>query len=174
LDGELIRGSNGIAAEIGHFRVVPNGRLCGCGRHGCWEQYASGSALVAQARVRAAGEPAAEALLHVAGGVLDRIDGPMVTSLALQGDPFCIDLYAELGKWLGEGIASLTAILDSSFVLVGGGVSAAGELLLAPTREAFEEAIFAGSIHPPVEIRLATLGNRAGLIGAADLARREA
>jgi glucokinase len=172
-DGGLLRGSNGIAAEIGHLRVVPEGRLCGCGRHGCWEQYASGSALVAAARARAAGEPAATALLRAADDRMDSITGPLVTSLALDGDPFCIDLLADLGRWLGEGIASLTAIVDSALVVLGGGASAAGELLLEPTRSAFRASIFAGEVHPPVTIRLATLGNDAGLIGAADLARWE-
>jgi glucokinase len=173
LDGELWRGSNGIAAEIGHLRVVPGGRLCGCGQHGCWEQYASGSSLVAQARARAFGEPAAEDLLREVDNVVGRIDGPLITSLALKGDPFCVDLLADLGRWLGEGIATLTAIVDSDFIAVGGGVSAAGDLLLEPTRAAFEASVFAAEMHPRVTMRLATLGNDAGLIGAADLARRE-
>jgi glucokinase len=172
LDGALWRGSNGIAAEIGHLRVVPGGRLCGCGQHGCWEQYASGSSLVAQARARV-GEPAAEHLLHEVDSVVGRINGPLITSMALKGDPFCVDLLADLGRWLGEGIASLTAIIDSDLVAVGGGVSAAGDLLLEPTRAAFEASVFAAEVHPPVTMRLATLGNDAGLIGAADLARRE-
>ena len=171
LDGQLVRGSFGVAAEIGHFRVVPNGRLCGCGQHGCWEQYASGSALVADTRRRAAVEPAADRLVRKAGGV-EHIHGPLVTELALAGDPFSVDVLAELGRWLGEGIASLTAVLDPAVVVIGGGVSSAGELLLEPTRRAFVQTVPVYEDRPPLELRLATLGNDAGLIGAADLARQ--
>jgi glucokinase len=171
LDGQLVRGSFGVAAEIGHFRVVPNGRLCGCGQHGCWEQYASGSALVADTRRRAAVEPAADRLVRKAGGV-EHIQGPLVTELALAGDPFSVDVLAELGRWLGEGIASLTAVLDPAVVVIGGGVSSAGELLLQPTRRAFVQTVPVYADRPPLELRLATLGNDAGLIGAADLARQ--
>jgi glucokinase len=171
LDGQLVRGSFGVAAEIGHFRVVPNGRLCGCGQHGCWEQYASGSALVADTRRRAAVEPAADRLVRKAGGV-EHIHGPLVTELALAGDPFSVDVLAELGRWLGEGIASLTAVLDPAVVVIGGGVSSAGELLLEPTRRAFVQTVPVYENRPPLELRLPTLGNDAGLIGAADLARQ--
>lgn len=171
LDGQLVRGSFGVAAEIGHFRVVPNGRLCGCGQHGCWEQYASGSALVADARRRAAVEPAADRLVRRAGGA-EHIQGPLVTELALAGDPFSVDVLAELGRWLGEGIASLTAVLDPAVVVIGGGVSSAGDLLLEPTRRAFVQTVPVYENRPPLELRLATLGNDAGLIGAADLARQ--
>jgi glucokinase len=172
LDGELVRGSFGIAAEVGHFRVVPGGRLCGCGQHGCWEQYASGRALVTDAKRRAASEPAAERLLRRSGGNVEDIRGPLITELALAGDPFCVDVLAELGRWLGEGIASLTAVLDPAVVVIGGGVSAAGDLLLEPTRRAFVATVPVYDGRPALELRLATLGNDAGLIGAADLARR--
>lgn len=172
IKGELIRGSFGVAAEIGHFRVVPGGLPCGCGQRGCWEQYASGTALVREARRRvAAGETGAKPLLDAAGGDLDKINGPAITSQAQQGDPFCVDLLADLGTWLGEGIASLTAVLDSGVVVIGGGVGEAGELLLGPVRQAFSSTLPAGEHRPHLQLRLATLGNEAGLIGVADLAR---
>lgn len=173
LDGELHRGAFGVGAEIGHMRVVPDGILCGCGNHGCFEQYASGSALVREARNAAgSGSPRARDLMERAGGDATAITGPLITEAARDGDGFALEQLAELGRWLGEGIASLTAILDPAVVVIGGGVSEAEDLLLDPIRAAFL-AQLAGRGHRPVlEIRKAELGNRAGLIGAADLARR--
>lgn len=170
-DGDLVRGGFGAAAEIGHLRLVRDGRLCGCGQHGCFEKYASGSALVAEARERAGSDdPAASALVTRAGGV-EAIKGPLVTDMAQEGDPFSIDLLRDLGTWIGEGCASLAAVLDPTVIVVGGGVGAAGDLLLAPVREAFEEHLPARFHRRIAEVRLATLGNDAGIVGAADLGR---
>ena len=173
LDGEVYRGAFGVGAEIGHMRVVPNGILCGCGNHGCFEQYASGSALVREARAAASGGSLlARGLLDRAGGDAGKITGPLVTEAARDGDPFAMEQLAALGKWLGEGIASLAAILDPAVVVIGGGVSEAEELLLGPVRAAFATQLPGRGHRPRLEIRKAQLGNRAGLIGAADLARR--
>ena len=173
LDGEVYRGANGVGAEIGHMRVVPNGILCGCGKHGCFEQYASGSALVREARALAmSGAMIAQGMLQRAGGDLNAITGPLITEAAQHGDQGAIQQLSELGRWLGEGIASLTEILDPGVVVVGGGVSEADELLLGPTREAFGAQLVGRGFRPIPEIRKARLGNRAGLIGAADLSRR--
>jgi glucokinase len=171
LDGKLHRGAFGVAAELGHLRVVPGGRLCGCGNRGCWEQYASGSALVRTAREEAAsGSMLARPLIDRAGSV-EAIDGPMITAAAQDGDPFAVEQLAELGRWLGEGVASLTAVLDPAVVVVGGGVAAAGDLLMTPLRAAFRKELTGRGHRPELEIRSAALGNTAGLIGAADLAR---
>jgi glucokinase len=173
LDGEVYRGANGVGAEIGHMRVVPNGILCGCGKHGCFEQYASGTALVREARSLAmSGALIAQGMLQRAGGDLNKITGPLITEAAQHGDGGARQQLAELGRWLGEGIASLTEILDPEVVVVGGGVSEAGDLLLEPTRVAFAGQLVGRGFRPIPQIRKATLGNRAGLIGAADLSRR--
>ncbi|MGZ5398616.1 MAG: ROK family glucokinase, partial [Nocardioides sp.] len=173
LDGELYRGAFGVGAEIGHLRVVPDGIICGCGHHGCFEQYASGSALVREARqIAINGVPAADALLARAGGSVEAIDGPMISEAARDGDAFAIGRLAELGHWLGSGIASLVTVLDPAVVAIGGGVSEAGDLLLEPLRAAFERHLPGREYRPLAEIRRATLGNAAGMIGAADLARR--
>ena len=169
--GQLFRGAFGAAAEIGHLRVVPQGRLCGCGNRGCLEQYASGSALVKQTRARAS-SPAGAALLERAGGDPDAIDGPMITAAAQAGDPFAVEQVVELATWLGEAIASLAAVLDPRAVVIGGGVSEAGELLLEPMRTAFSHQLAGRGHRPMLEIRTASLGNQAGVIGASDLARR--
>jgi glucokinase len=169
--GVLFRGGFGAAAEIGHLRVVPDGRLCGCGQRGCLEQYASGRALVRDARARVeSDDPDAQPLLMVAGDG-DTITGQMVTGLARQGDPMCVDLLRDVGQWLGEGIATLAAVLDPGVIAIGGGVADAGELLLDPVRRAFEEHLPAREHRRIAELRLAALGNEAGIIGAADLAR---
>jgi glucokinase len=169
VDGELIRGSFGVAAEVGHLRVVPQGILCGCGQHGCWEQYASGRALVREARDRVWD---GDMLLEAAQGDPGKIDGQMITKAAGDGDPLSVALLADLGSWLGQGIASLAAVLDPGVVVIGGGVSEAGDLLLGPIRKAFDDHLSGGRNRPQLDLRLATLGNQAGMIGAADLARK--
>jgi glucokinase len=173
LDGQLYRGAFGVAAEIGHIRLERGGRLCGCGNHGCFEQYGSGSALVRDARAAATADPAyAAALLTRAGGDVQQISGPMISELALAGDVFATEQLATLGSWLGEGIATLVAVLDPGVVAIGGGVSAAGDLLLEPARASYRAQLTGRGHRPEADFRLAQLGNKAGLIGAADLARR--
>ncbi|HZJ06959.1 MAG TPA: ROK family glucokinase [Nocardioidaceae bacterium] len=172
LNGELHRGAFGVAAEIGHFRVVPGGRVCGCGNRGCWEQYASGTALVREVReLVGQGSLIAKSLLDRAGGDVMAINGPLITEAARDGDAFAIEQLEDLGRWLGEGIATLTAVLDPAVVVIGGGVSAAGGLLLEPARSSFRAHLTGRSYRPELEIRAAKLGDTAGMIGAADLAR---
>jgi glucokinase len=173
VDGELYRGRWGVGAEIGHYRVQPDGRLCGCGNRGCWEQYASGNALVREARWRAAEErDQAALLLSLGDGTPEGVSGLHVTSAAREGDPVALAAFAECARWLGQGIADLAAILDPGCFVVGGGVSEAGDLLLEPTRLAFEDALTGHGHRPVAQIRPATLGNDAGIVGAGDLARR--
>jgi glucokinase len=172
LDGRLLRGAFGIAGEFGHVRIVPGGLACGCGNRGCWEQYTSGRALIRQARALARSHPQrAHRLVEMAGGDVAAIDGGMITEAARDGDPAALDLLAELGSWLGEGIADIANVLDPAVVVIGGGVSEAGDLLLEPARKAFAACLSAGVHRPHLAIRAAELGNDAGLIGAADLAR---
>jgi glucokinase len=172
INGELYRGRWGMAGEPGHYRVVPNGRMCGCGNRGCWEQYASGSALVAEARDFARRSPgAAVRMLQLAGGTVDGITGLEVTQSAVDGDSGALQCFDIVGGWLGQGLADLAAILDPGCFVIGGGVSDAGELLLRPTREAFSHELTGRFYRERAEIRLAELGADAGLIGAASLAR---
>jgi len=173
VDSELYRGSHGVAAEIGHMRVVPAGIKCGCGQYGCWEQYGSGRALVREAEDRIkAGLAESASLAALFADDPDGLTGQMITAHAQDGDPMSLDLLADVGRWVGEGIASLVAILDPVVAAIGGGVAAAGDLLLQPAREGFLRTLPAGTNRPVAELRLATLGNEAGMIGAADLARR--
>jgi glucokinase len=170
--GRLYRGTFGIAAEMGHTRVVPDGHRCGCGNRGCWEQYASGRALVREAQELAIASPVqAELMLAMSGGSAEGITGPMVTKAAQEGDPAALECFGVVGTWLGQGLADLAAILDPGAFVVGGGVSEAGELLLGPARTAFDGALTGRGHRPEAQILAAQLGNDAGLVGAADLAR---
>ena len=172
LNGELYRGRWGMAGEPGHYRVVPDGRLCGCGNRGCWEQYASGSALVAEARDFARRSPgAAVRLLQLSGGTPEGISGPAVTTAAREGDAAALRCFDIIGRWLGEGLADMAAILDPSCFVLGGGVSEAGDLLIGQTRAAFEDGLTGRQYRPHASVVLAELGPDAGMIGAADLAR---
>lgn len=172
INGEMFRGAHGAASEIGHITMVPEGRPCGCGRVGCWEQYASGNALVREARALA-GERRSEAgyLLGLGDGTPEGVQGAHITAAALAGDPVAIAAFDTVGTWLGQGLADLTAVLDPDVFVIGGGVSDAGELLLASARATLAEQLVGGNTRPTPRIVLAQLGNSAGLIGAADLAR---
>jgi glucokinase len=174
IGGELLRGANGVAAELGHMRVVPGGHRCGCGARGCIEQYASGSALVREGRAQAeSGSLAAAQMLSVCG-ITDPalLTGPMITQAAAAGDPCALELFDDLGRWLGEGLASIATLFDPATIVIGGGVSAAGDLLLKSATVAFEKNLPAKANRPHPTFGLAQLGNDAGIIGAADLARR--
>jgi glucokinase len=171
--GTMLRGATGGAAEIGHIIMVPGGRQCGCGRMGCWEQYASGTALVRQARELAANRRAeASLLLSLGDGSPESVQGKHVTDAAVAGDPVAVEAFRICGEWLGMGLADLTAVLDPAAFVISGGVSEAGDLLLAPARATLAAQMPGGDLRPVPQIRVASLGNDAGLIGAADIARR--
>ena len=171
VDGQLLRGAYGIAGELGHMRVVPEGIRCGCGNRGCWEVYASGNALVREAReLVASGALSAVALSDACGGDPSRLMGHHVTTVAQAGDPAAAELLADLGRWLGEGAASMAAVLDPELIVIGGGVIAAGELLLGPARAAYGRQLSGRGHRPVAQIVPAALGNDAGMIGVAALA----
>ncbi len=173
IDGRLQRGAHGVAGEWGHMRVVPDGRLCACGNRGCWEQYASGNALGQTAREVASSSPAAAALLlDRVDGQADRLTGEDVATAAAAGDPLALELLAEVGTWLGQGIADLSAVLDPGVVVIGGGVSVLGEMVLGPARARLERALPGRGFRPGPTVLAAELGAQAGLVGAADLVRR--
>jgi glucokinase len=172
LGGRLVRGGYGVAAEIGHVTMVPYGRRCGCGLQGCWEQYGSGRALVTEAREIARHSPAfAAALLASAGGDPEAITGEMVTANAQAGDVGGLHCYDEIGRWIGLGLAQLAAVLDPSLFVLGGGVSAAGDILRERVENVFRANLTGRGHRPVAEVRLAELGWESGMVGAADLAR---
>ncbi len=172
LDGSLYRGRWGMGAELGHMQVVPEGRLCGCGNLGCWEQYASGNALVIEAREIAEADPGrATRLLEIAGGTPEQIEGQEVTEAARQGDSAALGAFAAMADWLAQGLCDLAAVLDPGCFVLGGGVSRAADLWIDRVREGFAANLTGRGHRPVADIRLAELGASAGLVGAADLAR---
>ena len=172
LDGVVQRGRWGMAGEFGHMVVVPDGRRCECGNRGCLEQYASGNVLGREAReLAAAGSPVTMALVERVGGDHSALVGPLITEAAREGDAAAVELFEEVGRWLGIGLANLAAALDPGMFVIGGGVSDAGELLLAPARESFRKTLTGRGFRPMPQIVKAALGPEAGLVGAADLAR---
>jgi glucokinase len=172
VEGHLLRGRFGVAAEIGHLNIVPDGRRCGCGLQGCWEQYASGRALVQEAYEQVTASPAmAKELLRLAGGDPEAITGPMITEAAQAGDVAALECFDEVGRWLGRGMAQLAAILDPGVFVIGGGVSAAGDLLRDPAIRSYRKHLTARGHRPTADVRTAELGPEAGIVGAADLAR---
>ncbi len=172
VNGEVFRGGHGMAGEFGHMQVVRDGRRCECGNRGCWEQYSSGNTLVREARELVEGRsPAAYSLRQLVAEDPDKLTGPLVTEAANAGDRAAIELFQEVGEWLGRGLANLAAAFDPEVIVVGGGVSEAGELLLGPAREALGRTLTGRGFRPEPPIVRAELGPDAGFVGAADLAR---
>lgn len=165
--GALVRGSHGYGAEFGHMIVVEGGRLCPCGNRGCLEAVASGTALArTAAEHREQGRvPAASPLRHD-----QALTGKSVTIAAHAGDPAARAVVNECGHWLGVGIASLVNGLDPQLVVLGGGAMQAGELLLAPARQAATERLMGRALRPAPDIVRAGLGDDGGMVGAALLA----
>jgi len=168
--GRLFRGGFGAGAELGHLRVVPDGLPCGCGSRGCIEQYGSGRALLRMANdiadVGGIGLPLAHARREN-----DGLTGAIVGEYIAAGDAGALHALQELGRWLGQACASLGAVLDPQRFVIGGGVAAAGYLLIDPIREAYLQHLPARGYHPEPEFLIAELVNDAGVVGAADLAR---
>jgi glucokinase len=170
-DSHMLRGGFGIAGELGHLRVVPDGLACGCGQHGCLESYASGSALLRAAKeLAASGDPAGKRLREIETEA-GQLTGLEVYKAILENDEGALRLLSDLGSWLGQAIGSLVAVLDPEVVVIGGGVSAAGDLLLNPIREAYLAHLPARGYRPELKITTAEFVNDAGVVGAADLVR---
>jgi glucokinase len=167
--GKLLHGAHGFAAEIGHIIVEPDGYECGCGNRGCFETVASGTAILRAGR-SAVRRHNYSGLAKMAGGDPGAVTGEMVTEAARQGDPAARGILVEVGHRLGEGIAGLVNVLDPEIVLVGGGASRAGDLLLEPARKALRMTVEAYDRRPEVPVVAAELGDDAGAIGAALLA----
>ncbi|MEX2552716.1 MAG: ROK family protein, partial [Actinomycetota bacterium] len=168
--GRLYRGSRGFAGEFGHVPISLDGPRCACGNIGCLEAWASGSALGRLARERAAGHEESE-VMRLAGGVVENITGAVVGAAADVLDEFALELLSELGARLGVGLAGLAKAFDPEVIVVGGGVSEEGELLLSAARDQLGSR-FKDQVAPPILVS-AALGNDAGVVGAAHLALGE-
>lgn len=173
LGGELYRGSIGAGAELGHIVIDLDGPPCqgNCPNRGCLEALASGTALVREASLAVAARPGTALGRALADG--QALSGPLVTELASEGDPVAIGVLELIGRRLGVGMASLVNVFNPEVIVIGGGVIAAGEMLLAPARaEMRSRALAPGRDH--VRVAAAEFGAEAGMVGAALLAREEA
>jgi glucokinase len=168
LDGGIYRGPTGMGAELGHIILNPDGPRCGCGNRGCFEAYASGTALNRMAREAAAEHP--DGLIARLGAADGEVTGHTVLRAVELGDATAADLFARLGRWLGVGIASLANIFEIDAVVVGGGLVDTGDLLLGPARAAAREYAYAPTARGLPPVVPATFGSAAGKIGAALLA----
>jgi len=170
LDGRLYRGAHGFAGEVGHIKVDPNGIPCPCGGRGCWERYASGSALGRFGREAGEGGRAAR-VVELAGGDFHDVRGEHVGAAAREGDPEALELMDRFAWWVAQGLANLADVFDPDTIVVGGGMHESVELFLERTREVFTDLVLTGPEWPPVDIVPATLGEQAGAMGAALVAR---
>lgn len=169
-DHKLRRGGFGIGGELGHVRVVQDGRQCGCGRRGCVEQYASGTAVVKAARKLAANEgPMGQRLRELSEG--QAVGGLHVYQALLESDPGAVSLVRTAADYLAQAMGTIVAVLDPQVFVIGGGLSEAGDLILDPIREALSSQLPAKGYRPEPKIVAAKFTNQAGVIGAADLAR---
>ena len=169
-----MRGAAGFAAEVGHITIVPDGRPCGCGLRGCLERYGSGTALGVNGWELATFRPDyAARIIELSGGDANRISGKAVTAAAREDDPAALECYARLGDALGIGLADLCAVLDPEVIVLAGGLTEAGDILLTPVRKSFTQHLTARIHRPAIPVIISSAGQEAGLIGAADLARQD-
>lgn len=169
LDNKLFEGNCSAGAEIGHHVIRKNGRKCTCGRKGCFEAYASATAIMDQGRKAMRKNPNS-AMWKACNGDIKALDGKIIFDCAQAGDTSAQKVVDDYIDYLAEGIANLANIFRPEAVLLGGGVSAQGDALIIPTQKEVDARLYGGTSYAPVKVAVATLGNDAGLCGAGKLA----
>jgi glucokinase len=169
-DGRLERGANGFAGEMGHMLMAPEGDGCGCGQQGCWEYFASGRALERYAR-QAAADGGAVRIVELAGGDPSGIRGEHVSAAARDGDADAQGCMQELATWVGTGLVNLALAFDPQAFVIGGGLSEVGDLWFDGARRALAARLTGTPHREPPALLPAALGEHAGAVGAALLAR---
>ena len=172
LDGRLIKGINFAASELGHTVIKMGGEQCTCGRKGCFEAYASATALIRDARRRFKKESTdkqaeSSVILKLCGGDMEKLEAKHIFDAAKLGDEAAGELFSNYTEYLAEGIANIINILQPELICIGGGVGKAGDMLLEPVKEKVAGKIFSKNSAKNTDIRLARLDNDAGIIGAA-------
>ena len=165
IDGKIYSGCNSAAGELGHSVIVVDGRKCGCGRNGCFEAYASATALIKDAVDTLSDYPGSQ-IIKACEGQIDSIDGKMIFEAAKIGDTcakIVIDRYI---KYLGEGIITVVNIFRPEKIILGGGIANSGDLLIDSVNEYIKDKCMGGENVPVPPIVKAALGNDAGVIGA--------
>ena len=173
LEGTLYRGAHGVAPELGHLCLVPGGRRCPCGKRGCWERYCSGTALATTALEMLEADPSGSTVLAREHATRPgQLTGRQVVDAVREGDRVAAAALAELARWLGRGLVLVCDVYDPDLVVIGGGVGGSSALFLDAARE-YCAAHLTGAGHRPMPgVRTAALGEVAGLVGAAELARQ--
>ena len=169
INGRPYSGAHGIGSEIGHMILRLDGEPCSCGNHGCFERYASATAIIREAKKAVAADPQS-AIMEKCGGDPEKINAKIVIDAAKEGDPTAKAVFDGYVKGLANGLVSIIHILDPEVILLGGGVSMAGDFLLNAVREAVKPLVMFKTM-PFARIELAQLGADAGIIGAALLGR---
>jgi glucokinase len=170
LGGRLHRGTSGFAGESGHMTIAHDGIACVCGRRGCWERYASGTALGRLAR-EAAAQGRADDLLVLAGGNADDVTSEQLASLVAEANPQALAILGELGYWTAVGVANLVNVLDPAVVVIGGGLADIGDPLITAIRDAYPKVMIDHELRDSLPIVRSAFGGRSGAIGAAVLAQ---
>jgi glucokinase len=166
IDGKVFSGFNYTGGEFGHMVIEYNGRQCNCGRKGCWEAYSSATALISDTKKAMEAHP--DSLLHKVAEK-EGVNGKTAFAAARMGDKAAQAVVDDYIGHLACGIVNIINMLQPSILCIGGGISNEGDGLIVPLKKRVEEEIFTQSSGPSTEIRIAKLGNDAGLIGAANL-----
>lgn len=168
IDGKLFSGSNYAGGELGHTVIVVDGEHCSCGRDGCWEAYASATALIRQTKAKML-ENKDSKMWELAGGSIDNVNGRIAFDGMRAGDKAACEVVTQYEKYVAIGLTNIINIFQPERICIGGGVSNEGETLVAPIREFVAKESYTGSRIKGCEILPAGLGNDAGIIGAAFL-----
>lgn len=170
IDGKVYSGFNDAGAELGHSVICIDGEPCTCGRRGCWEAYASATALISQTRTAAAKNPASM-LNSICNGDLDSIEAKTAFDAAQMGDSIAKQVIERYITFLAEGITNVINIFQPEILCIGGGICRQGEYLLKPLREKVCDKVYSKGSGRQCQIKVAQMGNDAGIVGAAMLGK---
>ena len=171
IDGKIYTGAIGIAGEVGHMTIDDNGPICSCGNRGCWEMLASGTALSREARLRIS-KGVKTSILEYAEGNIENVSAQAIQRAAEKGDKLAKELVAQTGYYVGVGLASLVNIFNPELIVIGGGLSNIGDMLLEPAFKTAEKRAYKEAFQA-VRFSSAELGRNSGVIGAATFALQE-
>lgn len=170
IDGKMLEGKNGAGAEIGHMVISTNGQLCSCGRRGCFETYASALALIRNARVAMSNNPSSK--LNKAVKKPEELNGQIFFDVLLKGDKVASIVFENYIEDLAEGLTNLANIFRPDAIILGGGISYRGEVLMEPLQQRLAKMIYGGQWNARVELMISELKNDAGIYGAYAMAKK--
>jgi glucokinase len=171
IDGKIYTGAIGAAGEVGHMTIDDNGPICNCGNKGCWEMLASGTALAREARHRIK-KGVRTSILEYAEGDIEKVTAQVIHSAAQQGDSLAKELIARTGYYVGVGLANLINIFNPELIVIGGGLSNIGDMLLEPALKTAEARTYKEAFQA-VRFASPMLGRNSGVLGAAAFALQE-